>query len=64
MPRSIELCQIVARAINHTIWNIPRIRDGGRWRNIHNAHLVENQSHLNGYDHYEDVIFRDKQIIV
>ena len=34
MQRSIELFQLVARAIGHTTWNIPRIRDGDRWRNI------------------------------
>ena len=30
MSKSIELCQRVARAIDHTTWNIPRIRDGAR----------------------------------
>ena len=63
MSRSIELCQLVACAINHTTWNIPRIRDGDRWRNINNAHLVMNQSHLNGHDHYEDAIFRAMRIM-
>jgi hypothetical protein len=57
MPKSVELCQLVARAISHTTWNIPRIRDGDRWRNIDNPHLVENPSHLNGHDHFEDAIF-------
>jgi hypothetical protein len=43
MPKSIRIiCQLVARAISHTTWNIPRIRDGDRWRNIENPHLVEN----------------------
>ena len=42
MPKSVEICQLVARAISHTTWNIPRIRDGDRWRNIDNPHLVEN----------------------
>ena len=30
MPKSVEFCQLVARAINHTTWIIPRIRDGDR----------------------------------
>ena len=30
MPKSVELCQLVSRAISHTTWNIPRIRDGDR----------------------------------
>ncbi len=64
MNKTIELCQIVARAINHTTWNIPRIRDGdGRWRNINNANLVVNQNRINGHDHYEDAIFRAKRIM-
>jgi hypothetical protein len=42
MLKSIEFCQLVTRAIKHTTWNIPRIRDGDRWRNIDNPHLVEN----------------------
>ena len=28
MPKSVEFCQLIARAISHTTWNIPRIRDG------------------------------------
>jgi hypothetical protein len=28
MPKSVELCQLVSRAIRRTTWNIPRIRDG------------------------------------
>ena len=28
MPKSVEFCQLVARAISHTTWDIPRIRDG------------------------------------
>jgi hypothetical protein len=28
MNRSAEFSQLVARAINHTTWNIPKIRDG------------------------------------
>ncbi|WP_419662713.1 hypothetical protein [Desulfosarcina variabilis] len=63
MPKSVELCQLVACSISHTTWNIPRIRDGDQWRNINNAHLVENQSHLNGHDQYEDAMFRAKQIM-
>ncbi|BBO78014.1 hypothetical protein DSCW_54310 [Desulfosarcina widdelii] len=64
MPRSVEICQFVARAINHTTWNVPKIRDGdGRWRNINNSHLVENQHRINGHDHYEDAIFRAKRIM-
>ena len=63
MPRSVEFCQLVSRAIDHTTWNIPRIRDGDRWRNIKNAHLVENPTRINGYDRYEDAIFRAKRIM-
>ena len=63
MPRSVALCQLVAHAINHTTWNIPFIRYGNRWRNINNAHLVENQNRINGHDHYEEAIFRAKRIM-
>jgi len=63
MKRYAELCQFVARAINHTTWNIPKILDGDRWRNINNPHLVENQFRINGHDHYEDAIFRAKRIM-
>ena len=63
MLKSVEFCQLVSRAISHTTWNIPRIRDGDRWRNIKNAHLVENPTHVNGYDHFEDAIFRAKDIM-
>ena len=63
MLKSVEFCQLVSRAISHTTWNIPRIRDGDRWRNIENAHLVENPTHVNGYDHFEDAIFRAKEIM-
>ncbi len=63
MLKSVEFCQLVSRAISHTTWNIPRIRDGDRWRNIENAHLVENPTHVNGYDHFEDAIFRAKDIM-
>jgi hypothetical protein len=60
---SIEFCQLVARAINYTTWNIPRIRDGNQWRIIENAHLVANPNHINGHDKYEDAIIRAKQIM-
>jgi len=63
MPKSVELCQLVARAISHTTWSIPKIRDGDRWRNINNAYLVVNQHRINGHDHYEDAIFRAKEIM-
>lgn len=63
MQKSIEICQFVARAINHTTWNIPFIRDGDRWRKINDAHLIENQSHINGHDHYEEAIFRVREIM-
>jgi len=63
MLKSVEFCQLVSRAISHTTWNIPRIRDGDRWRNIENAHLVENSTHVNGYDHFEVAIFRAKEIM-
>ncbi len=63
MQKSVEICQLVARAIDHTTWNVPRIRDGDRWRNIENAHLVENPSRINGHDHYEEAIFRVKRIM-
>ena len=58
MKRFVEFSQLVARAVNHTTWNIPKIRDGNLWRNIENAHLVENTNHVNGYDRYEDAIFK------
>ena len=63
MTKSAEFCQLVARAITHTTWNIPRIRDGDKWRNIHNPHLVENPSRINGYDHFEDAIFRIERFL-
>ena len=65
MLKSVEFCQLVSCSISHTTWNIPRIRDGdrGRWRNIDNTHLVENPNHVNGYDHFEDAIFRAKEIM-
>jgi hypothetical protein len=34
-----------------------------RWRNIDNPHLVENPTHLNGHDFFEDAIFRAKEIM-
>ena len=46
MPRSVEFCQLVSRAINHTTWNSPRIRDGDRWQNIENSHLIENPTRI------------------
>ena len=65
MPMSVELCQLVAWAIDHTTWNIPRFRevDGSRWRNIENSHLVENLTGINGHDHYENAIFRAREIV-
>ena len=63
MPKSTELGQLVSRSISHTTWNIPRVRDGDRWRNIENAHLVENPCHVNGYDHFEDAISRARKIM-
>lgn len=63
MSKTVELRQTVARAINHTTWNIPRIRDRDRWRNINNSHLVVNHFHMNGYDCYENAIFRAKRIM-
>ena len=63
MSKSLEFCQLVTRAINHTTWNIPRIRDGDKWRNIDNAHLVANPNHVNGCDRYEGSLFRIKKII-
>ena len=63
MQKSIELCQLVARAISHTTWNIPRIRDSSHWRNIDNLHLIENPNRNNGHDRYEDAIFRAREIM-
>ena len=63
MPKSVEFCQLVSRSISHTTWNIPRIRDGDRWRNIDNPHLVENPTRFNGHDRYEDAIFRAREIM-
>lgn len=58
----IEFCQMVARGYP-TTWNIPRIRDGDRWRNIHNSDLVMNPDRLNGHDKYEDAIFRIEALL-
>ena len=63
MQKTVELCQLVARAINHITWNIPRIRDGDQWRNIDNSHLVENPTRLNGHDRFEEAIFRAREIM-
>jgi hypothetical protein len=63
MHRSVELCQLVSIAVNHTAWNIPRIRDGTIWRNIENASLLANPYHINGQDLYEDAIFRAKKLM-
>ena len=63
MQRSVELSQLVARAINHDTWNIPRIRDGDQWRNIENSYLVENPNRINGHDTFEDGIFRAEEIM-
>ena len=63
MKKTIEISQTVARAIDHTTWTIPKIRDGDKWRNINNAHLVENPSHVNGYDKFGNAIFRAKKIM-
>jgi hypothetical protein len=63
MPKSVEICQFVARATNHTTWNIPHIRDGDSWRNINNGQLVGNQNCINGHDNYEDAIFCAKRIM-
>jgi len=63
MNRSVEFSQFVARAINHTTWNIPKIQDGQIWRNIQNSHLVENHSHANGHDRYEDAIFKIRNLL-
>jgi tRNA1(Val) A37 N6-methylase TrmN6 len=63
MPKIAELYQLVARAIDHITWNIPHIRDGNRWRIITNPHLVENPTHVDGYDHFENAMFRAKEIM-
>ena len=64
MPKSVEICQLVARAISHTTWNIPRIRNGDLgWRNIDNPKMVENPTRINGHDRYEDAIFRTQVIM-
>lgn len=62
MSKIIELRQTVARGYP-TTWNIPHIRDGDRWRNIENIHLVKNPQHVNGHDLCEDAIFRAKRIM-
>ena len=63
MPKSVEFQQIVARSINYDRFEIPRIRDGDRWRIIQNAYLVENPFHANGRDRYEDAILRTQKIM-
>lgn len=63
MPNQVEMCQTVARSINSTTWTIPRIRDGSIWRNIENAHLVQNPHHVNGYDRYQDAIFTAQKLM-
>jgi hypothetical protein len=63
MPKAVELCQLVACAIDHTTYNIPLIRDGSRWRNIQNSHLVSNPYCVNGHDRFEEAIFRMKRIM-
>ena len=63
MRKFIEFNQTVARAINHTTWNIPRIRDEDKWRDIRSSHLVENPDRVNGHDYFENAIFRVKEIV-
>ena len=65
MERIIHFRQTVHRAIQYTTWIIPQIRDGDddKWRNINNSHLVVNHFHVNGYDRFEDSIFRAKRIM-
>ena len=65
MTKFVEISQIVARAINHTTWEIPRIRDGDgdKWRNIRNDHLVVNTQYVNGHDKFGNAIFRAKKIM-
>ena len=63
MPKSFEITQTVVRAIGHTTWHIPRIRDGDTWRNIRNPQLIENPTHLNGYDRFEEAISRIKNLV-
>ncbi|MFH1983207.1 MAG: hypothetical protein ABIL58_15295 [Pseudomonadota bacterium] len=61
--KSVEFSQMVAVAINHTTWNIPRVIDDGQWRNIRSPDLVVNPNCINGYDRFEDAIFRLKEIM-
>ncbi|MFH1982982.1 MAG: hypothetical protein ABIL58_14165 [Pseudomonadota bacterium] len=61
--KTVEFAQTVAIAINHTTWNIPRICEGSRWRNISKPDLVINPRRINGHDHFEEAIFRLKDIM-
>ena len=58
MSSSVEISQFVIRTINRTIWRIPRILDGDRWRNIENSDMVKNPFSIFSYDHYEGAIYR------
>ena len=63
MPKHVEFQQIIARSISYDRFEIPRIRDGDRWRVIKNADLVQNPHAINGYDRYEDALHRTEKIM-
>ena len=51
MPKYLVFCQFVARAVNHNTWNIPRIRDGDRWRPaVHKQKKMDDKDDVGGLD--------------
>ena len=65
MERIIHFRQTVHRAIQYTTWIIPQIRDDDddKWRIIKNYSEIENPHKINGYDRFEDAIFRIEKIM-
>ena len=63
MPKHVEFQQLIACSVSYDRFEVPRIRDGDRWRIIENAHLVQNPHPIYGCDLYEDAIHRTQQIM-
>jgi len=64
MERILHFKQTVHRSIQYTTWIIPQIRDGDdKWRIIKNYSEIENPRRVNGYDRFEDGIFKIEKIM-
>ena len=58
----VLISQRVAKGVNFTTWNIPRIKCGDKWRNIKNGQLVRKDHAIIGHA-YKNAIMDVKQII-